>query len=330
MRRVVICAVVLATAGCNAVFGLDPVGLDDGDGRGPGLDGGDADAGGRDAAAIDTPAGSDSDGDGHADDADNCPALANPHQDDADVDGTGDVCDLCPGSFDGSTPINVDNDQLGDLCGDPSPSSKQCVAWFDGFGTGRTAARYASPPGHGTWQIGGGTARQGDAAATDALLYLTSPLVAPAAVVTHAAVTSVASISGATTWEVGAAVMITDTNLPVPSAGLGLVSQASTATTALVMARRFSATNGEVANAADALRPLNDGLAATIAADARGALTARVRFDDTPGVTLATTATAVLTGNGAIGVRTHHIAATFDYVLVAVDAAGECPPRVEP
>ena len=119
-------------------------------------------------------------------------------------------------------------------------------------------------------------------------------------------------------------------NLPVPSAGLGLVSQASTATTALVMARRFSATNGEVANAADALRPLNDRLAATIVADARGALTARVRFDDTPGVTLATTATAVLTGNGAIGVRTHHIAATFDYVLVAVDAAGECPPRVEP
>ena len=253
-----------------------------------------------------------------------------PDQDDADVDGTGDVCDLCPGSFDATPPINVDNDQLGDLCGDPSPASKQCVAWFDGFGTGRTAARYASPAGHGTWQVGGGSARQGDPAAADALLYLTSPLFAPAAVVTHAAVTNVASITGATTWEVGAATMITDTNLPVPSAGLGLVSQASTATTALVLARRYSATNGEVANAVDALRPLGDGLAATIAADARGALTARVHFDDNPGVTLTATATAVLTGNGAIGVRTHHVAATFDYLLVAVDAAGECPPRVEP
>ncbi len=329
MRRVAICAAVLATAGCNAVFGLDPVAIDDGDGRGPSLDGGDG-AAGDDDGGLDAPAGSDSDGDGAPDAIDNCPALANPHQDDADGDGTGDVCDLCPGTFDGSTPINVDNDQLGDLCGDPSPSSKQCVAWFDGFGTGRTAARYASPPGHGTWQIGGGSARQGDPAAADALLYLTSPLFAPAAVVTHAAVTNVASISGATTWDVGAATMITETSPPVPSAGLALVSQAATATTALVMARRSSATDGEVANAVDALRPLGDGLAATIAADARGALTARVRFDDTPGVTLTTTATAVLTGNGAIGVRTHHVAATFDYLLVAVDAAGECPPRVEP
>lgn len=329
MRRVAFLAALLAAPACNAVFGLDPVAVGDGDAA-PRDDAAIGDGDGGDAAGIDAPAGPDTDTDGAPDAVDNCPVDPNPHQDDADGDGKGDVCDVCPGTFDSTAPINVDNDQIGDLCGDPSPSSKQCVAWFDGFGTGRTAARYASPTGHGTWQVGGGTARQGDPAAADALLYLTNPLFAPAAVVTHAAVTNVGSISGATTWDVGAATMITETNPPVPSAGLGLVSQASTATTALVMARRSSATNGEVANAVDALRPLTDGLAATIAADARGALTARVRFDDTPGVMLTTTATAVLTGSGAIGVRTHHVAATFDYLLVAVDATGECPPRVEP
>jgi hypothetical protein len=38
----------------------------------------------------------DSDGDGIADNADNCPALPNPLQQDADDDGVGDVCDNCP------------------------------------------------------------------------------------------------------------------------------------------------------------------------------------------------------------------------------------------
>ncbi len=40
--------------------------------------------------------GVDSDGDGWADDSDNCPAVYNPEQLDTDVDGVGDVCDGCP------------------------------------------------------------------------------------------------------------------------------------------------------------------------------------------------------------------------------------------
>jgi len=41
----------------------------------------------------------DSDGDGWADECDNCPAIANASQADADFDGQGDVCDLCPHVF---------------------------------------------------------------------------------------------------------------------------------------------------------------------------------------------------------------------------------------
>jgi hypothetical protein len=39
----------------------------------------------------------DGDGDGVADDLDNCPSICNPQQLDADHDGIGDVCDTTPG-----------------------------------------------------------------------------------------------------------------------------------------------------------------------------------------------------------------------------------------
>lgn len=335
MARTAAVVALLVATGCNAVFGLDPVTARDagGDGDAPpdadpddrdGRDTGDA------AARTDAPPGADGDGDGVLDAADDCPTLANPHQDDADSDGVGDVCDLCPATFDSAAPLNVDNDQLGDLCGDPSPTSKQCVAWFDGFGTGRTASRYASPTGHGTWEIGGGIARQTDAAATDALLYLTSPQLAPMAVMTHAVVTDLGAITGTATWELGAAAMVTDTNLPVPSAGFGTLVQIATATNAVVVAHRHSAGAGDITNSTGVLRPIAAGLGFTITADARGSLTARVRFDDTPGVTTQATASAVVTGTGVIGLRTHHATGEFDYLLALVDAAGECPTRVEP
>jgi Thrombospondin type 3 repeat len=57
---------------------------------------------------------SDFDGDGLADDADNCPRTANPDQADADQDGAGDACDNCavgnPGQED------ADGDGEGDAC----------------------------------------------------------------------------------------------------------------------------------------------------------------------------------------------------------------------
>ena len=55
----------------------------------------------------------DSDGDGYADAADNCPNLYNPGQLDSDGDGVGDLCDVCPGYDDA---IDSDGDAVPDGC----------------------------------------------------------------------------------------------------------------------------------------------------------------------------------------------------------------------
>jgi hypothetical protein len=57
----------------------------------------------------------DSDGDGVADDVDNCPATFNPGQDDFDTDGLGDLCDNCP-QVANSGQEDSDGDGVGDAC----------------------------------------------------------------------------------------------------------------------------------------------------------------------------------------------------------------------
>lgn len=59
--------------------------------------------------------GNDTDGDGVADNVDNCPCVANPDQADSDHDGVGDACDNCPHR---SNPQqeDVDGDGIGDVC----------------------------------------------------------------------------------------------------------------------------------------------------------------------------------------------------------------------
>jgi hypothetical protein len=57
----------------------------------------------------------DLDGDGVADDRDNCPAVANPLQYDADGDGVGNMCDLCVHTADPDQD-DTDEDGVGDLC----------------------------------------------------------------------------------------------------------------------------------------------------------------------------------------------------------------------
>jgi photosystem II stability/assembly factor-like uncharacterized protein len=59
--------------------------------------------------------GPDLDGDGIAEECDNCPGLDNPGQEDRDNDGVGDLCDNCPDSSNGDQ-LNSDNDSYGDAC----------------------------------------------------------------------------------------------------------------------------------------------------------------------------------------------------------------------
>lgn len=84
------CWLVLAVTGCNGVFGLAHVSVA-------------ADAVVTDATPIcwnPLATTHDEDGDGIADNCDNCPADVNPGQEDSDGDGVGDACDPHPGIAD--------------------------------------------------------------------------------------------------------------------------------------------------------------------------------------------------------------------------------------
>ncbi|MBU8934766.1 MAG: thrombospondin type 3 repeat-containing protein [candidate division Zixibacteria bacterium] len=61
------------------------------------------------------PAQEDTDSDGAGDSCDNCPTDSNPEQEDTDFDGTGDICDNCP-SIANDDQLDTDNDGIGDAC----------------------------------------------------------------------------------------------------------------------------------------------------------------------------------------------------------------------
>jgi hypothetical protein len=79
----------------------------------------------------------DADGDGIADDSDNCPQVANASQLDSDGDGVGDACDVCAATPSGDT-VLADGCSLGQKCPCDGPSEDrqwenqrdyvQCVA----------------------------------------------------------------------------------------------------------------------------------------------------------------------------------------------------------
>jgi len=62
----------------------------------------------------------DTDGDGIANDNDNCPFVYNPGQEDSDADGIGNVCDNCP-AIANPYQEDADEDGAGDIC-DPCPN----------------------------------------------------------------------------------------------------------------------------------------------------------------------------------------------------------------
>jgi len=134
----------------------------------------------------------DSDGDGVADDADNCPEMPNADQADADGDGVGDACDACPG--------DPTNDADGDgVCGgvdncpnvaNPDQSDADhdglgdaCDAFFD-FGFQGLLPPYAPPPttfrGNRTiplkWQYTGADGNVADSAGASPTVNVNGPV----------------------------------------------------------------------------------------------------------------------------------------------------------
>lgn len=96
----------------------------------------------------------DADGDGRADDKDNCPFAPNREQGDSDGDGVGDVCDNCSGAsnFD---QLDSDGDSEGDACD----------ADIDGDGVANTADNCRTIPNAGQSDIDGDG--QGDVCDSD-------------------------------------------------------------------------------------------------------------------------------------------------------------------
>jgi hypothetical protein len=83
------------------------------DGRGASLRA--DDVAGVQALYPDSAAPPDEDGDGFADEVDNCPVVPNPDQADADQDGVGDACDNCP-SLPNPDQADDDHDGVGNAC----------------------------------------------------------------------------------------------------------------------------------------------------------------------------------------------------------------------
>jgi hypothetical protein len=107
VRRALV-VVVLAVAGCNAVFDIDPT-------------------------AIAPDLFVDDDQDGIDDRVDLCPGISDPDQFDDDRDDVGDACDNCPAVANTDQANMLDADDVGDVC-DPHPATDgDCLRLFDGF-----------------------------------------------------------------------------------------------------------------------------------------------------------------------------------------------------
>jgi hypothetical protein len=92
------------------------------------------------AAVLETCCLPDADGDGVADDVDNCPAVANAGQANGDTDALGDACDNCPAAWNPSQ-ADADSDGPGDAC-DPACGT---VSRSLGYLAADTTLRASSP-----------------------------------------------------------------------------------------------------------------------------------------------------------------------------------------
>jgi hypothetical protein len=162
-RGVVWIALVCGAAGCSFSGSGDPsttdgpAGDDTVDAR---VDAGDSDPDARpDAPGLDT------DGDGIADTADNCPNLENADQANEDSDDRGNRCDACPhiaGALVIGSDGDADADGIGDQC-DPRVGADTRVV-FLAFDDPADLAGFTPRAGSNQWSVSGGRLHQNDTA----------------------------------------------------------------------------------------------------------------------------------------------------------------------
>lgn len=311
---------VMGVAGCNVLFGLDPID------RG---DTGDAgDAAGADAALDASP--DDPDGDGVRGAADNCPTVANPRQHDEDRDGRGDPCDPCPIGG-GDADLDADGDGVGDGC-DRNPDRFDCLAWFDSFTRDSRGAYVFGPDGRfGAWTVAAGQLRQ-EAPGADRALILTSGGLLEPTVLTRGVVGAFSETG--TAFGLGA--WAPASTLPVgaefPTGCLGGAQQGPNGEADATV----TASTGTLQLLASAT------LGVRLTSDVTFALTVESAGDKRASMTLGGAGGAAATagppsacGPGdRAGLRTRNLAAQFDYLLVtstcATSAPCTCPPPVFP
>lgn len=314
---------LLFLAGCNQILGLDPVGT--GDGGEVRIDAADAEPDAEPDASPDANP-DDVDGDGASNNADNCRDVPNPTQDDEDLDGLGDRCDPCP-YLDGTGGGNVDGDGIGDGC-DGDLVGRQCIVWFDGFHHD-TLASYRTA-GDGTWILSTttGSIVQSNAGGLDTLFATNVELDQPWAR-TSGSVLQRSGINNGEPYAVGVWLRADQAPLPLPDGCIATVTQdPSPSTPSGLYLRR--AMNGQQATLDGSLLgpEVNLGAAFAITADDAGDA-----FDAYG--TLGTMNTSVSSPGicrnraGAVGLRTHQVAAQFDYLMVAAPHPS-CPPAPAP
>ncbi len=95
-------------------------------------------------AGCPQPAPTDTDGDGVADNVDNCVNVANTNQADADNDGVGDACDNCPNDANANQ-ADGDGDGVGDACDNCPQDANANQLDSDGDGIGDACEQAALP-----------------------------------------------------------------------------------------------------------------------------------------------------------------------------------------